>query len=184
MSAFAGMWIQPADDDLGCGDTESFAEVVEQDAKYLAQPVARDSVRDLPQRQVCRRERNTQVARGQQHHRQRRATALGQELGVAPERNACLVDDALVQRRGDQRPIAALHAAGNSVPQASEQRLRVRGIGLAAGRHARKSKGNDQQLAGRAGAIYGPFEPDLTDRDIEPELTRTRFQQFGVRDDH
>jgi hypothetical protein len=100
----------------GSGPRTCSPIVVKQNAKHLAQPVGRDRVRHVAQRQVCRSEGNAQIARGQQHHRQSCVAALRQELGMPAERNAGIVDDALVQRRGDQCAIAAPQAAINGMP--------------------------------------------------------------------
>ncbi len=116
VSVFSGMRIQPADDDLGCSNTETMPQVVQKNAEDVAQPAGRYRVRHIAQRQVSGSECNAQLAGSQQHYRQRRVTALREKLGVPAERNSRVVDDALVQRCGDQRAIAALQAAFDGMP--------------------------------------------------------------------
>ncbi len=53
---------------------------------------------------------------------------------MACEGNACVIDDALVQRRGNEAREMPAQAAIDGEAQSIEQRLRIRGVGLAASR--------------------------------------------------
>ena len=57
--------------------------------------------RDILDREVRRRERDAQAAADEHHHHVRQSRARGEKFRVAGERDAGVVDHALVHRRGD-----------------------------------------------------------------------------------
>ena len=96
--------------------------------------VARDRGGHVLQRQMRGDERDAQRRIGraadQQHHDARRVRALGEEFGVARERDARVHDHALLHRRGDERGERAGRAGVGRVFEHREHAVRVGGVGL------------------------------------------------------
>ena len=99
-----------------------------QDLDDRGQTFPRDRARHLRQRQMYGRERHAQAGRGQHHHGLRRATCLGEELGMAGEGDAGVVDNALVHRSGDERVELSASAAVNGGFQRFDNIGSVRGL--------------------------------------------------------
>ena len=119
MAAFAGMRVQAAHQDARPAHREEAPQVGVQDAQHGLEPLRRDGGGHVLQREVRRGERHAQAAADQHHDRQRGAAACGEILGVAGERHARVVDDALVHRRGHHRVELAREA---TVDRPVEQR--------------------------------------------------------------
>ena len=86
MAGFAGVRIQARDEHARPRDAEARDQVAAQDLERLGEAFARDRRRHVAQREVRRRERDAHAAADQHHDDARRAGALGEELGVAGER--------------------------------------------------------------------------------------------------
>ena len=115
----------------GAANAESRAQIVIEDAQHPLQQLAGDRGAHVVQRQMRRRERDAQTRRRQHHHRMRAAGALGQIFGVARERDAGVVDDALLHRRRDHRIELAGHAAVDGAIEQLQHVARVGAIELA-----------------------------------------------------
>jgi hypothetical protein len=166
--ALAGVRVQPADQDPRAREAEALREPARQYLEHRQQPVDRQRVRHGAQRQVRRRERHAQLPGDQQHHRQRCARQLGEELRVARERHARVVDHALLHRCGDHRGELAAPAAFGGVAQHLEHVRRVGGI-EAAGDDGRRERGRQHlqtappvrtELA-RGGALQFQRQPEV-----------------------
>jgi hypothetical protein len=100
MAAFAGVRVEAAHRDARRGDAEAAAQLRVDDRERLAHGVARDRGGHVGQREVRRDQRDAQrrlvVAADEHHDHARRAGALGEELGVAGEREARVEDRALL----------------------------------------------------------------------------------------
>jgi len=71
---------------------------------------------------------------------------------------------------------AALHG----MPQAIEQRLRVRGVGAPALRRGREGKRYDEQFAPSSAARQLVASGDLGDGNVNADLRGARAQQCGI----
>src|SRR5262249_4319694 len=103
--AFARMRVEAGDGNLRLGYTEARAEVVLDDLRGLTDQPAGDEPRYIAERHVNGERHDAEVLVRQHHHRTRRGTAIGaevgEELGVAGMAEAGLVEGGLVDRRGD-----------------------------------------------------------------------------------
>ena len=102
MPTFPRMWVQAADQHVRFGKTKLVLQVVVQDGDNLPQQVRRDGIAHRFQRQVGRCQRDAQLLGCQHHHHFRCASALFKELGVPGKGDAGIINDAFVDRAGDQ----------------------------------------------------------------------------------
>ena len=102
MPPFAGMRVQARHQNARRGDAETHPEVVIENAQRPLQTFPGDGLAHGGQRQVGGGQRDTQPGRGQQHDGLP-AGQVGDVLRMPAERDAGRIDDALVDRAGDQR---------------------------------------------------------------------------------
>ena len=108
MAAFAGVRIEPADGDARLRDAELIAEraIDDRRASRRTRLVGQRSG-NVGEREMRRDERDAQrrigIATHEHHDDARRVRARSEELGMAGERNARILDRALLHGRGDQR---------------------------------------------------------------------------------
>ena len=152
VAALAGVGVEAAHQDIWIVDPEAPHQVVVQGADHLFQHLRGDGVGHGPQRQVGGGQRHAQAGAGEHHHRMA-AGDLRQELGVAAEGDARIVDDPLVHRAGDQRRIAALQAAKGGAAQGLQHIAGVAGIQPPRGRGAGQRDGVTVEAARRGGAV-------------------------------
>ena len=101
VTAFAGVRIQPADRDPRVAHGEPPRELTGEDRAHLVQRVDGERAAHRGERQMGGCERHAQLACGQHHHGACAVGALREVLGMAAERDAGVVDHALVHRRRD-----------------------------------------------------------------------------------
>jgi hypothetical protein len=120
VATFTCMWIQPTNDDFRIRDTEAPAKVVKQYLDDCLQSLGRDCRGNIFQRQMCRRQGDTQVPGGKQHDGQRTLANICKELGVPGKREAGVVDDTFMQGRRYDPAEVTVNGALNSIAQAVE----------------------------------------------------------------
>ena len=128
ISVLAGMRIEAAHSDARLGDTELGGELVGDNAHRSCHQCFGDRRRNRGERQVGGRQCYAQrTGRGgpDQHHDHRGAGALGQELGVAAESHAGIVDHTLLYRRSDHGGEFAGEASGQRGVQRREHRFGI-----------------------------------------------------------
>jgi hypothetical protein len=133
---------------------------------------------------VSRRQRDAQWRPGfrcNQHHHRLRAAALAEILGVTAERDAGVVDHALLHRPGDQ----GVGAAGKTqFGRAIERFDHVGGIGgIEAAGLRRRPQRHRQHGDFAGGRCAAAARIEVTQYQRHPQLPRTRAQQDGIADD-
>ena len=147
-----------------------------------AQPLAGDRPRHVGQRQMGRDQRNPQVAGHQHHHRQRRAGARGEILGVAGEGEAGVMITLFCT--------GAVTIAANSPfvqPSQARSSIRVR-TRRCAGPAAPRPPARRRQVAARAGcrrawAACGLATARSASAERQAERGRGRAQQARIAGD-
>ena len=144
MAAFAGMRVEAGNEDIRVFHAEFAAQILRENGghRFNQRPV--DGGGNVFKRQVGGGQRHAQAAAGEHHHHLAGAAFFGQVFGVAGKRNAGIVENAFVQRRGHQRgKFARLHALIGAVEQL--QHIRRVFCAQAAG-FARRAQGNMQHF--------------------------------------
>jgi len=99
-----------------------------------------------------------------------------------PSREFDRATDQLIEawRRGDERAVAPVPAAGDGVPQSVQQRLRVRGIGPSALNDCGERKRDDAEFVFGGIKRQAAVRIDFGDRDFQADACRARAQQRRI----
>jgi hypothetical protein len=156
MTRFAGMRIDAADEDARPADAVQPSQVTVEHGDDGAQSLGRQRAAHARERQVSRRERDAHAAAGQQHHRAAAARAAREVFRVPRKADTGIVDDALLDRRGDHRRKLTTAAARDGAIEQREHIARVARIEAA--RHAARRERHVQPFDARACRYGGIVE--------------------------
>ena len=146
----------------------------------LSSALARNRSRDLAQRQMRRRQRYAQPSPDEHHHHIRCARLRGEKLGMAGERNACIVDDCLVNgRRHHGREFATL-ASGKG---AAEERHDVCGVARVELSGMHRCPRRDMQHLQDAGQVRC-LRTVVGETSCVAQKRGTRFQHIAIAKNH
>ena len=153
VAAFTRMRVESEHRHARSRDAESADEFGKEDREAARDACARDRRGYRGQGEVGGRERHTQrtcvafARRRDQHHHDVPGSACREELGVAGERDARVVDDALVQRRGHDRVELAIAGPVGGTREHLDDPARVARIELTRRHALRQRKRQHAQLA-------------------------------------
>ena len=182
MTAFAGVRIEPANQNPRLGYAEFIDQVRMQNPANPDQSLLGNGIRHRAQRQVRGHQRHPQAVGGEHHHHLFGVGQIGQKLGVAGEGNACLIDHALVHRGGDHGGKVAVDAALGGALQGFEHIGGIGGVELAGGYWCLQRGVPDIQAAG-CSRLGGPgVRADRQQLNIKLELAGAGGQQFKAGD--
>jgi len=124
---FAGVRVQASHQDPRCGDAEAYPKVVIENAQRLLQTFAGDGLTHGGQGQVGGGQRDTQPRRGQQHDGLT-SGQVGDVLRMSTETGAGRIDDALMDRAGDQGAKLAALAGARGLGEGREDIAALAGL--------------------------------------------------------
>ena len=182
--AFAGVGVQTTDGDPRFRDAELAREIGGDDQQELLDRRLRDRRGNRGERQVCRHQRNAKHAfqrpADQHHHNAPGAGSFRKELGVASERNAGVIEHALLHGCGHHRRKFARRAAGERGIERGHDRLGVRRVRPPRDDGRRDREVRDLQRRRRSASA----EAIRREADACAETPGTVAQELDVADQH
>ena len=182
MTPLARVRVQSADHDTRGGDRKTGAQVARDDPDDVDQHRGVDGVGHRPQRKMGGGEGHLEPGGAQHHDRPCPAVQLGEELGVAGERDPRVVDDSLVHRCGHEPGDGSLAAGIGRRADALDHVGAVCRVQASGDDAAGRGDRNHGQLARRDRFRDGDPWIHRTDPDLDPQHLGPPAEQVRVRE--
>lgn len=132
VTALTGMGVQSADNDGRALNAKSRLQVPVQDAGDINEPLSRNGIGHIAQRQMRGCKRYTKGSGGQQHYRKIGICEFREEFRMTRKRDVRIIYDAFLHRSGDQGGKLTRHATFGGASKTFEDLRGIRRIQPAA----------------------------------------------------